>query len=105
MAVAVETDQSYLDFLKEQHPVVKAAHPTWTPQQIIVAIGHKWSCEKMTLEKKGTNLVAKHRSGKFLIDGCGKVDELRAYLEAYRAKYGHEEFFSIVKKLETPVQG
>jgi hypothetical protein len=96
-----EADNKYIEFLKEQHPLVKAANPTWTPQQIIVAIGHKWSFEQMTVEKKSGNIRVKHKTGKVTIDSCGKPDELKVFLDAYRAKHGHEAFFEFAKKLGT----
>jgi hypothetical protein len=95
----VENDNKYIEFLKEQHPLVKAANPTWTPQQIIVAIGHKWSFEQMSVEKKSGNIRVKHKTGKVTIDSCGKPDELKVFLDAYRAKHGHEAFFEFAKKV------
>lgn len=95
----VEPDNKYIEFLKEQHPLVKAANPTWTPQQIITAIGHKWSFVQMTVEKKNGNIRVKHKSGKVTIDGCGKPDELKVFLDAYREKHGHEAFFEFAKKI------
>lgn len=94
-----EADNKYIEFLKEQHPMIKAANPTWTPQQIIVAIGHKWSLDQMTVEKKNDTIRVKQKNGKVNIDACGKPDELKSYLDAYRAKYGNEAFFEFAKKI------
>ena len=99
--VPQENDNKYIEFLKEQHPLVKAANPNMTPQQIIVAIGHKWSFEQMTVEKKNGNVRVKHKTGKVTIDSCGKPDELKVFLDAYRAKHGHEAFFDFAKKIGT----
>ena len=100
-AVAPENENQYIEYLKEQHPIIKAANPTWTPQQIIVAIGHQWSLIHMTIgiEKKSGNIVIKHKTGRISIDSCGKAEELKSYLEAYRVNHGHEALFDLAERI------
>ena len=94
-----ENKNEYIKFLKEMHPKVKAANPNMAPAQVITAVGHLWSNEQMTIDIKQGNVFINHKNKKVLLDGCGKPGELKAYLDAYRAKYGHAALLTLVDNL------
>ena len=95
-----ENKNEYIKFLKEQHPIIKAANPTLEPKEIITKVGHLWSLRQMTLELKNNNVFLNHKYKKITIDGCGKPDELKRYLDAYRAKYGDEALLNLAENIK-----
>lgn len=94
-----ENKNEYIKFLKEQHPIVKAANPTLEPKEIITKVGHLWSLIQMTIEIKNDHVLVTHKNKKVLLDGCGKPNELKSYLDGYRAKYRHEALYNLVDNL------
>lgn len=90
---------SYNEFFVQQHPGIKAANPTWTPQQITTEIGRRWSLQQMSVSLTGDTIIVIYAKKKYTVDGCSKGRELCLFLEAYREKKGHEALLKLVEML------
>ena len=90
---------TYQQYFVDIHPTIQAENPNWSPQQITTEIGRRWSLEQMELVVKQDTIIIRHKNKKVLLDACGKPQELKAYLDAYRAKYGHTALLNLVDNL------
>jgi hypothetical protein len=90
----------YQEFFVAVHPSIKAANPTWTPQQITTEIGRRWSLHTMSIEKVGENICVTHSKTKILIDACDHPNILQLYLDSYRTKYGDEALLTLARHME-----
>jgi len=95
---------SYQTFFVEVHPTIKAANPTWTPQQITTEIGKQWSLKGMTIDTIHSNVCVQYSKRKILIDGCSHPTVLQLYLHSYRDKYGDEALLTLAEDMELKVQ-
>jgi hypothetical protein len=93
-------ESKYNTFFKNIQPSIKAANPTWSPQQVTTEIGRLWSLETMEINQMNDTVVVTTTKQKITLDVCGCPAELRKYLEAYRTKHGHEKCFQLIQQLK-----